>query len=219
LGVVFKGIRAGKANPPKHLEIAGEERRSPERAQRWVAAALVVVLTVVLGVAITLGVQDHRDRALAAQIKESELELRIAGARIAGIKDRDFQTMTDYIDAYGQIEPLQKDYDQKLQRYSDLCDRAKQRDQKRLTNIWRRHNRYNPEVWRNASEIIDLVRHKEFMPLLAQEHVLREKLLLAGQRISPEGQYSEAEAQCRSNTIVMVRRAHLLFRSKFVTSR
>jgi hypothetical protein len=28
--------------------------------------------------------------------------------------------------------------------------------------------------------------HEEFVPLLAQEHALRERLLLAGQRISPE---------------------------------
>ena len=29
-------------------------------------------------------------------------------------------------------------------------------------------------------------RHEEFVPLLAQEHSLRERLLLAGQKISPE---------------------------------
>jgi hypothetical protein len=76
------------------------------------------------------------------------------------------------------------------------------------------HNRYNPEVWGNASEIIELIRqinavmkkeasvirdmsslpeqeqvqfwHEEFMPLWVQEHALRERLLLAGQRMSPE---------------------------------
>ena len=76
------------------------------------------------------------------------------------------------------------------------------------------HSRYNAEVWRNNSELIELVRqvnevtkqeasvihdmaslpaeeqvqfwHDEFMPLAAQEHALRERLLLVGQRVSPE---------------------------------
>jgi hypothetical protein len=73
---------------------------------------------------------------------------------------------------------------------------------------------YHPEAWREAWEIIGLVRqinevmkkeasvlhdmaalpaqeqlqfwHEEFMPLAAEEHALREQLLMAGQRASPE---------------------------------
>ena len=69
-------------------------------------------------------------------------------------------------------------------------------------------------MWRNNSELIDLVRqvnevtkkeasvihdmaslpaeeqvqlrHDEFMPLAEQEHALRERLLLVGQRVSPQ---------------------------------
>ena len=41
-------------------------------------------------------------------------ELKSAGAQIASIKDADLQSMNDYISAYAQIEPLQKEYDQKL---------------------------------------------------------------------------------------------------------
>ena len=69
-------------------------------------------------------------------------------------------------------------------------------------------------MWRNTSEIIALIRqineiikkeasvirdmrsfpeqeqvqfwHEEFMPLLAQEHALRERLLAAGQKVSQE---------------------------------
>jgi hypothetical protein len=83
-----------------------------------------------------------------------------------------------------------------------------------MINVEPFHNRQNPALWRNTSEIIDLVTqinsvmrkeasvihdmssfpehdqlqfwHEEFVPLLAQEHALRERLLLAGQRISPE---------------------------------
>jgi len=75
--------------------------------------------------------------------------------------------------------------------------------------------RYHPEAWRDAREIIGLVRrinevtkkeasvihdmaalpaqeqlqfwHEEFMPLAAEEHALREKLLLAGRKVSPDG--------------------------------
>ena len=102
-----------------------------------------------------------------------------------------------------------------MQEYSELYNTAQQRDQKRgLINIQRLHNRYNPEVWRNTSEIIALIReindvmkkqasvirdmrslpqqeqiqfwHEEVMPLLAQEHALGERLLVAGQKVSQE---------------------------------
>jgi len=103
-----------------------------------------------------------------------------------------------------------------LQEYSELYNTAQQRDQKRgPINIRRLHNRYNPEIWRNTSELIALIRqindvmkqeasvirdmgsfpeqeqlqfwHEEFMPLVAQEHALREQLLVAGQKVSQEG--------------------------------
>jgi len=123
--------------------------------------------------------------------------------------------MNEYVAAYARVEPLLKEYDQKLQQYSDLCNTAQQRDQKRgLINIKRLHSRYNAEVWRNNAELIELVRqvnevmkkeasvihdmasvpaeeqvqfwHDEFMPLAEQEHALREQLLLVGKRESPE---------------------------------
>jgi len=181
----------------------------------WVSAASSIVFTMVLIVAIALGIQSHNDRVLGAQVVQSESELRTVGAQIAAIKDHQFGTMSEYIAAYARVEPLLKDYDQKLQQYSELCSTAQQRDQKRgLLNIQRLHSRYNAEVWRNNSELIDLVRqvnevtkkeasvihdmaslpaeeqvqfwHEEFMPLAAQEHALRERLLLVGQRVSPE---------------------------------
>ncbi|MGB7464579.1 MAG: hypothetical protein WBW14_16910 [Candidatus Acidiferrum sp.] len=129
--------------------------------------------------------------------------------------DHQFGTMNEYIAAYAHVEPLLKDYDQKLQRYSELCNTAQQRDEKRgPINIKRLHSRYNAKVWRNNSELIELVRqvnevtkkeasvihdmaslpaeeqvqlwHDEFMPLAEQEHALRERLLLVGQRVSPQ---------------------------------
>ncbi len=123
--------------------------------------------------------------------------------------------MAEYVTAYAQIEPLLTEYDQKLQEYSELYNTAQRRDQKRgLINIRRLQNRYNPEVWRNTSELIALIReindvmkkeasvihdmrsipeqeqvqfwHEEFMPLVAQEHALRERLVIAGQKVSQE---------------------------------
>jgi hypothetical protein len=98
---------------------------------------------------------------------------------------------------------------------NELYDLAQQRVQKRgLINIQRLHSRYNPEVWRNTSELITIIREindvmrkeasvirdmrslpeqeqvqfwrQEFMPLVAQEHALRERLLVAGQKVSQE---------------------------------
>ncbi len=123
--------------------------------------------------------------------------------------------MAEYVAAYAQVEPLLTEYDQKLQEYSELYTTAQQRDQKRgLINVRRWHSRYNPDVWRNTSELIALIRaindvmkkeasvirdmgsfpeqeqvqfwHEEFMPLVAQEHALRERFVIAGQKVSQE---------------------------------
>ncbi|HKB99881.1 MAG TPA: hypothetical protein VKD23_13965 [Terriglobales bacterium] len=184
------------------------------RFRIWMIAVSLLVASA-LGVAVVLGVQNHEDHVLTAQITQTEAELRLMGARIANIKDHEFKTIAEYVAAYAAIEPLLTEYDQKLREYSELYNTAQQRDQKRgLINIQRLHNRYNPEVWRNTSEIIALIReindvmrkqasvirdmhslpaqeqvqfwHEEFMPLVAQEHALRERLLVAGQKVSQE---------------------------------
>jgi hypothetical protein len=177
--------------------------------------ALPVIVATALGVAILLGVQNHDDHVLTAQITQTEADLRVLGGRIANIKDHEFKTMAEYVAAYAQVEPLLTAYDQKLQEYSELYSTARQRDQKRgLINVRRLHNRDNPEIWRNTSELIALIReindvmkkeasvirdmgsfpepeqvqfwHEEFMPLAAQEHALRERLVVAGQKVSQE---------------------------------
>src|SRR5216684_1452906 len=184
------------------------------RFRSWMIAVSLLVASA-LGVAVVLGVQNHEDHVLTAQITQTESELRATGARIAHIKDHEFKTMAEYVAAYAQVEPLLIEYDQKLREYSELYNTAQQRDQKRgLLNIQRLHNRYNPAVWRNTSEIIALIReindvmkkeasvirdmrsipkqeqvqfwHEEFMPLLAEEQALRERLVVAGQKVSQE---------------------------------
>jgi len=191
-----------------------EPNAAAKRRRIWIIALLLIV-TSALSVAIILGVQNQEDHALTAQITQTEAELRVMGARIANIKDHQFETMAEYVAAYAEIEPLLTEYDQKLQQYSGLYSKAQERDQKRgLINIQRLHNRYSPEVWRDTSELIALIReindvmlkeasviqdmgtlpeqeqvqfwHEEFMPLVAQEHALRERLVIAGQKVSQE---------------------------------
>lgn len=192
-----------------------EAKGAAKRLRIWVIVGASILLAAVLSIAIALGIQDHNDRVLGAQVVQSESELRVLGAQIAAIKDHQFGTMSEYIAAYARVEPLLKDYDQKLQQYTELCSTAQQREQSRgLINIQRLRSRYNAEVWRNNAEVIELVRqvnevtkkeasvihdmaslpaqeqvqfwHDEFMPLAEEEHALREQLLVVGQRASPE---------------------------------
>ena len=192
-----------------------ESKGAAKRLRFWIAIVCLSVTGSMLGVAVVLGIQNREDHVLTGQITQTEAQLRALGTRIADIKDYEFRTMAEYVAAYAKIEPLLTEYDQKLQEYGELYNTAQQRDQKRgLINIQRLQNRYNPEVWRNTSEIIALIReindvmkreasviqdmrslpepervqfwHEEFMPLLAQEHALRERLLVAGQKASSE---------------------------------
>ena len=201
------------------MEQLGSLMNVPEYYRRnsklaWILVVLSIAVTVVVSVAMVLGIQSHNDRVLATQIEESESDLRLVGAQISEIKDRDLKTMAQYVDAYAQIEALTTIYDQKLQRFSDLCRIAEQRVQNRsLVNIQGLY-RYTLATQHNALEIVDLVRqvneitkkeasvihdmsslpeneqvqfwHEEFMPLAAQEHALREKLLVVGQRSSSQ---------------------------------
>jgi hypothetical protein len=187
----------------------------PTRFRLWMIIVSAILAGGVLTVVGGIGIQHHNDRLLSAQLIQSELELQTTGARIADIKNHKFKTMAEYVSAYASVEALLNDYDHKLQAYADLCVRAQRRDEKRsLINILRREHPYSPEVWSNASEIIQLVRqvssvmkkeasvirdmsalpeeeqvqfwHEEFVPLLGQEHALRERLAIAGQKMSAE---------------------------------
>jgi len=201
---MFRSSRTGQSEP----------KAAANRRRIWIVPVLLIVMSA-LSVAIVLGIQNQEDHALTAQITQTEADLRVMGTRIADIKDHEFKTMAEYVAAYAEIEPLLTAYDQKLQEYSELYNTAQQRDQKRgPINIRRLHNRYNPEIWRNTSELIALIRqindvmkqeasvirdmgsfpeqeqlqfwHEGFMPLAAQEHALRERLVVAGQKVSQE---------------------------------
>ena len=201
----FKNSGVDHSTPKKH---ATEFRL-------WIIIISLLVAGAVLAGIVAIGVQRHNDQQLAAQMIRSEVELQTTGAEISGIKDHEFKTMAEYVNAYVQVAPLLDEYDHKLEAYADLCKRAQRRDERRsLINILRNQNSYSSDVWRNASEIIQLVRaisgvmrkeasvirdmsslpneeqvqfwHEEFVPLLGQEHALRERLALAGQKMSSE---------------------------------
>jgi hypothetical protein len=203
--MLFKNSSVDRSKPKRH----------PTRFRFWLIVISVIVSVVVLTVVVAIAIQHHNDSLLSAQLIQSEVELQTTGARIADIKDHKFKTMAEYVSAYASVEPLLNDCDHKLQAYADLCVRAQRKDEKRsLINILRRGHPYSPEVWSNSSEIIQLVRqissvmkkessvihdmsafpedeqvqfwHEEFVPLLAQEHALRERLALAGQKMSSE---------------------------------
>ena len=157
--MTFKGSEASQSESATSPEATREPNGAAKKFRIWVVAGSSIFLAVVLSVAVALAIQKHNDRVLDAQVAQSESELRTLGAQIAAIKDRQFGTMSEYIAAYARVEPLLKDYDQKLQQYSELCSTAQQREQKRgLINIRRLYSRYNAEAWRNNSALIELVR-------------------------------------------------------------
>jgi hypothetical protein len=193
------------------MNLAQYYRNHPKRFLTFIVLAAVLIGLVID--VIAEGIESHNDRVLDAQIAESQSEMRLVGAQIAQMKDRDFDSMAQYIQVYAGIGPLVNDYDQKLPRYSDLYRSAEQRDQqKSVIHFGRARLRHQPEVWRDGWKIIDLVRqvneitkkevsviqdmsnlpeseqvqfwHEEFMPLVAQEHALREQLREVGQRSS-----------------------------------
>lgn len=79
----------------------------------WITVVCVIAFGSVLAVGLTIGLQNHEDQVLTAQITQTEADLRALGARIADIKDHEFRTMAEYVAAYEQIEPLLTAYDQK----------------------------------------------------------------------------------------------------------
>jgi hypothetical protein len=109
------------------MNLADPHRKNPKLALLLVVFSIVLIIS--LSGAITLRMESRNDHILAAQIKDSESKLRLVGGHISEIKDHDFNTMTEYIDAYARIEPLANLYDQKLPGYCDLCRIAEQSDQ------------------------------------------------------------------------------------------
>jgi hypothetical protein len=178
--------------------------------KRYVILVAALVVAGAVAVAMAFVIEDRKDRDVAAQLESTEFDLRNIGAQIAGIKDANLRTTNDFIAAYAQVEPLEREYEAKLQRFSELYQHAREKDSHRgLFDPQRWRGRHHPDTWEKVSEIIVLVRqineitkreisvvhamallpeaeragfwHEQFMPLAAQEHALREQLLVVGQ--------------------------------------
>jgi len=136
--------------------MADRERLKVMRRYVVAGAALPLGITVLM---IVFVVQDHDERVLAVDLDRTGVELQLLGRQISDIKDADLVSMNDYIRAYAQVEHLQSDYDQKLQKYSKLYSLARKRDSDRgIFNIERFRGKHHPETWEKMTEIIDLVR-------------------------------------------------------------
>jgi anti-sigma-K factor RskA len=189
--------------------------RNKWKPPKYVIVAAAIVCLAVIGVAAAVVIEDRRDEAIAAEISRSQSDLQELGAQIAAIKDADLVSMNDFIAAYAQVEPLEREYDQKLQKFTELYRTANDRDSHRsLIDLQRLRGRHHPESWEKMSQIIALVRqineitkreilvvhamsslpeperarfwHEQFMPLAAQEHALSEELQRVGQEPPPD---------------------------------
>ena len=84
-----------KCNPNVTMNLAEYYRNHPKRS-----LLLIVVAAVLIGLMIDVtaeGIESHNDRVLYAQFTESQSEMRLVGAQIAQMKDRDFESMVQYI--------------------------------------------------------------------------------------------------------------------------
>jgi hypothetical protein len=183
--------------------------------RRYAIVAVVILVVSIAAVGGTLVVRDRNEKEMLSQLERSQSDLRVLGGQIPNIKDANLTSTNDFISAYAQIEPLEKEYEAKLQQFSGLYERARERDSHRgWLDLERLRGRHHPETWEKMSEIIGLVReinevtkrqisvvraiaslpepermrfwHEQFMPLAAQEHALREQLQVVGQGRTPD---------------------------------
>jgi hypothetical protein len=183
--------------------------------RRYAIVAIAMLVACIAAGGVTLVVRDRNEKEMLSQLERAQSDLRVLGGQIANIKDANLTSTNDFISAYAQIEPLEKEYEAKLQQFSGLYERARERDSHRgWLDLERLRGRHHPETWEKMSEIIGLVReinevtkrqisvvhamaslpepermrfwHEQFMPLAAQEHALREQLQVVGQGRTPD---------------------------------
>jgi hypothetical protein len=152
------------------------DARQKRRVPRYVLVVTALLFTAAIADGTALAVQDRKDQAMSAEMARAESDLRDLGAQIAYIKDGDLASMNDFIAAYAQVEPLEKEYDQKLQEFTELYRTAKERDSHRsFFDLERLRGKHHPETWEKMSRIIELVRHQrgyEARNLLSARNVL-----------------------------------------------
>jgi hypothetical protein len=135
------------------------ETAKQQEIRRYAIVAVAMLVACIAAADVTLVVRDRNEKELLSQLDRSQSELRMLGGRIASVKDADLASTNDFISAYAQIEPREKEYDLKLQQFSELYERARERDGHRgWLDLERLRGRHHPEAWEKMSEIIGLVR-------------------------------------------------------------
>ncbi len=90
--------------------------------------ALGGVFTVVICLAITYGIQNGHDRAITARIEEGTKDFQDLAVKIGKIKGREMRTTKDYVDGYGEIEPLLTDFDDRFGQFTAILTEAEQQE-------------------------------------------------------------------------------------------
>ncbi len=99
--------------------------------RRYAIVAVVILVACIAAAGVTLVVRGRNEKEILSQLERSQADLRMLGGQIANIKDADLTSTNDFISAYAQIEPLEKEYEGKLQQFSGLYERARERDSHR----------------------------------------------------------------------------------------
>jgi hypothetical protein len=162
--------------------------------------------TLLLALAITIGIQNGNDRIMTDQVSDVIKGLGAVSAKIGAIKQRDLETTVDYIQAFSEIEALLPEFESHVNRYHHMVEEMNQRDASRgVINIQRFYKSYRPQYRKNLKEQVDVVEgilsitkeevettkemsalparyqpdfwKEKFRPLLVKEVTLREKAL------------------------------------------
>ena len=95
---------------------------------RYLGVGLVILVACVFAAGVTVFLRHQSEKELLSHLERSQKDLRTLGGEIANIKDADLGSANDFISAYAQIEPLEKEYEVKLQEFSELYEQARERD-------------------------------------------------------------------------------------------
>jgi hypothetical protein len=81
---------------------------------RYAVVAVVILAACVVAAGVTLFLRDQNEKEMLSQLERSQADLRMLGGQIANIKDADLTSANDFISAYAQIAPPEKEYEVKL---------------------------------------------------------------------------------------------------------
>ena len=151
---------------------------------RRITFAVGAVLTAVLSIAITFGIQNGHDRFTTFQVESGMDAFKNVATQIGAIKSRDLRTTKDYIDAYGEIDSLLPQFDEKLKDYTRFLADAEQRDRDRgPLNIQRFYK--NDKDW--------LTWDNQMFALLSEDSAVTAKEVLVAKQMAglPENEQVE----------------------------